>query len=70
MLSAALPVGAEVVVAPAGQPCTGVWWELAGRLASWAAHGRRVLVADYDPLPGSLCLAAIDVTAPSPPAPR
>jgi hypothetical protein len=60
----ALPVAAEVIVAPAGQPCTGVWWEVAGRLAGWAAGGRRVLVADYDPLPGSLCLAVIDVADP------
>jgi hypothetical protein len=63
-LSAALPVAAEVIAAPAGQPCTGVWWEVAGRLAGWAARGRRVLVADYDPLPGSLCLAVIDVAGP------
>jgi hypothetical protein len=66
LASAALPVGAEVVVAPAGQPCTGVWWEVAGRLAGWAARGQRVVIADYDPLPGSFCLAAIDVAAPSP----
>ena len=62
--SAALPVAAEVIVAPAGQPCTGVWWEVAGRLAGWAARGQRVVIADYDPLPGSLCLAAIDVASP------
>jgi 4-hydroxymandelate oxidase len=61
-LSPALPVGAKMIVAPAGQPCTGVWWEVAGRLSGWAERGgRRVLVADYDPLPGSLCLAVIDV---------
>jgi hypothetical protein len=66
---AALPA-AEVVIAPAGQPCTGVWWELAGRLDGGAAPGGRVLVADYDPLPGSLCLAAIDVAGPSPASPR
>jgi len=65
-LSATLPVGAEVIVAPAGQPCTGVWWEVAGRLSGWAERGgRRVLVADYDPLPGSFCLAVIDVAGPS-----
>ena len=64
-LSAALPVAAEVIAAPAGQPSTGVWWEVAGRLAGWAARGRRVLVADYDPLPGSLGLAVIDVAGPS-----
>jgi hypothetical protein len=61
--SFALPAAGEVVVAQAGQPCTGVWWEVAGRLPGWAAQGRRVLVADYDPLPGSLCLVAIDVAA-------
>jgi 4-hydroxymandelate oxidase len=66
----ALPPAAEVVVAPAGQPCTGVWWEVAGRLPGWAARGRRVLVADYDPLAGSFCLAAIDVAAPAPASPR
>lgn len=64
----ALPPAAEVVIAPAGQPCTGVWWEVAGRMAGWAARGRRVLVADYDPLPGSFCIAAIDVEGPSPAA--
>jgi hypothetical protein len=64
--SFALPVPGEVVVAPAGQPSTGVWWEVAGRLNEWATRGRRVLVADYDPLPGSLCLAAIDVVGSSP----
>jgi hypothetical protein len=64
--SGVLPAGTEVVVAPAGQPCTGVWWEVAGRLAGWAARGQRVLIADYDPLPGSFCLAAIDVAAASP----
>jgi 4-hydroxymandelate oxidase len=67
--AAALPPGAEVVLAPAGQPCTGVWWEVAGRLDQWAARGRRVLVADYDPLPGSFCLAVIDVAGPSPASP-
>ncbi len=67
--AAALPVAAEVVLAPAGQPSTGVWWEVAGRLDDWATRGQRVLVADYDPLPGSLCLAAIDVAGPSPASP-
>jgi 4-hydroxymandelate oxidase len=66
---AARPLAAEVILAPAGQPCTGVWWEVAGRLDGWAARGRRVLVADYDPLPGRFCLAAIDVTGPTPPTP-
>jgi 4-hydroxymandelate oxidase len=52
----------QVVVAPPGQPCTGVWWEQAGRLPGWAAaEGGRVLLADYDPLLGYLGLACIDV---------
>jgi hypothetical protein len=65
-IAAALPAGTEVIVAPAGQPCTGVMWEVAGRLAGWTARGQRVVIADYDPLPGSFCLAAIDVAVPSP----
>lgn len=66
VISAAPTVAGEVIVASADQPSTGVWWEVAGRLPEWAARGRRVLVADYDPLPGSLCLAAIDVGGSSP----
>ncbi len=49
----------EVVSAPAGQPCTGAWWELAGGLDRWAAQGRLVVVADYDPLLGYLSLGAV-----------
>jgi hypothetical protein len=52
-------VRVHVGVAPLGQPCTGVWWEVAGRLPEWAE--RRVLLADYDPVLGHLCLAAIEV---------
>jgi hypothetical protein len=63
------PAAGEVVIAPPGQPCTGVWWEVAGRLSGWGGRGRRVLVADYDPLHASLCLAAIDVAGSSPAAP-
>jgi 4-hydroxymandelate oxidase len=57
----ALPAGAEVLIAPPGQPCTGVWWQLAGGLDGWAADGRRVLLADYEPLLRYLCVAAIDI---------
>lgn len=53
----------EVIAAPSGQPCTGVWWELAGGLRSWAAQGRHVLLADYDPLLGYLCVSAVDIEA-------
>lgn len=43
----------DMVIPPAGQPCTGVWWELAGR------PGRRVLLADYDPGLEYLCTGAV-----------
>ncbi|HET9143352.1 hypothetical protein [Actinophytocola sp.] len=43
------------VPAPAGQPYTGVWWELAGRMA---AHSR-LLLADYDRQWGYLCTGAV-----------
>jgi 4-hydroxymandelate oxidase len=45
----------ESVSGPAGQPYTGVWWELAARMAG----RRRVLLADYDPAFGYLCTAAV-----------
>jgi 4-hydroxymandelate oxidase len=52
-------------VASSGQPFTGVWWELAGELASaddtTAVGGADLLVAaDYDADLGYLCLAAIE----------
>lgn len=59
----------QLRLAPAGQPCTGVWWELAGGLAGWAAQGRRVLLADYDPALEYLGVAAIDVEASQPAGP-
>ncbi|HXP20957.1 MAG TPA: hypothetical protein VN840_15040 [Streptosporangiaceae bacterium] len=65
--SAALPAGTsiagQVLVAPPGQPCTGVWWELAGLLTTPTAGARRVLLADYEPMLRYLCLSAIDVEA-------
>ncbi|HEY0636846.1 MAG TPA: hypothetical protein VGD67_04305 [Pseudonocardiaceae bacterium] len=51
----AIAAADEVVVAPAGQPCTGVWWELAARLPVGDEHGRQVVVAEYDPVLGYLC---------------
>lgn len=63
----------QVVIAPPGQPCTGVWWEVAGRLREWGANGgraagavpgargSRVLLADYDASLGRLCLATIEI---------
>jgi 4-hydroxymandelate oxidase len=44
--------------APAGQPFTGVWWELSAGLPEWT-RGRPVLAADYDAALGCLCTAAI-----------
>ena len=52
-LTAGLP--GRVVVAPPGQPSTGVWWELAAGLPG------PVLLADYDPGLGHLGLAVIEI---------
>ncbi|HEY1620962.1 MAG TPA: hypothetical protein VGG25_25280 [Streptosporangiaceae bacterium] len=56
-------LAAEVIAASAGQPCTGTWWELAGRLPGWSEAGRRVLLADYEPTLGYLCATVIEVEA-------
>jgi hypothetical protein len=70
-LRAALPAGSQLVIAPVGQPVTGVWWELAGGLPEWTAQGRRVLLADYEPALRYLCVSAIDlVPGPAAAAPR
>ncbi|QMU76572.1 2-hydroxy-acid oxidase [Streptacidiphilus sp. PB12-B1b] len=59
--------GAErTVSAPAGQPMTGVWSELALGLPGWREQRRPVLVADYDPDLGRLGLLAVGLpTAPT-----
>lgn len=57
---AARPPAARVLVAPAGQPYTGMWWELAG----CAGQRRPVVFADYDRTLRYLCLSALDVAAP------
>jgi 4-hydroxymandelate oxidase len=56
-------------VAVAGQPHTGIWWELAGvlsdgRAPAGADRPRRVLLADYDPQLRYLCMSAIDEPRP------
>ena len=66
----ALPGGLPVVVAPAGQPYTGPWWELAGRSAERAAEGRLVVVADWDPALRYLCLSTVDFAVSSARRPR
>jgi 4-hydroxymandelate oxidase len=73
LASVALPAGElvaadQVLIAPAGQPCTGVWWELAGGVAGWAAAARRVLLADYDRALRYFCVSAIDFEASPAPA--
>jgi len=51
---------ARTVVAPAGQPTTGVWSELAAGLPGWREQQRPVLVADHDPVLGRLGLVEFD----------
>jgi 4-hydroxymandelate oxidase len=58
----------EVLPAPAGQPGTGTWWELAGSWQRWAEQSRLVLVADYDPVLGYLSICAADFAASTVPA--
>jgi 4-hydroxymandelate oxidase len=50
-----------VLRASADLPLTGLWWELAAGLDSWAALGKRVVLADHDPTVGLLSVAAIDL---------
>lgn len=58
-------LGVESVVrAPAGQPFTGPWWELAGGLAGWRGEGRLVVLAEYDVTLGYLSLSSVDLMAP------
>lgn len=51
--------GGRVRTAPEGQPYTGVWWELVGELAD--PSGRRVVVADHDPVLGYTCTSTVEV---------
>jgi hypothetical protein len=66
--SAACDAVGQVIIAPPGQPCTGTWWELAGGLRTWTAEGRRVLLADYEPVLGYLCVSVFDIEAARPAA--
>jgi 4-hydroxymandelate oxidase len=52
----------EVIAAPAGQPCTGSWWELAGHQQR-SQGSALVLVADYDPILKYLSICAADFAA-------
>lgn len=50
----------DVIVAPAGQPCTGVWHEFAQGHAEWVRRGAVVTLADYDRQLRTLCLCTFD----------
>jgi hypothetical protein len=45
---ATLSTSDEVLIAPAGLPCTGIWSVLARNLAGWRGKGKYVVMADYD----------------------
>ena len=49
----------DTVLAPAGQPYTGPWWELAGGLDGWRERGRLVLLAEYEQALGYLSVSAM-----------
>jgi hypothetical protein len=49
----------DIRMAPAGQPATGLWWELARVLSGWpGAAGCPVVLADYEPALGYLSVSA------------
>lgn len=50
----------RIIAAPAGQPCTGAWTELAQGYAEWAQHGAQITLADYDRQLRTLCLCTIE----------
>jgi hypothetical protein len=50
----------RIVMAPAGRPCTGVWYELARRYPEWTEQGSFITLADYDRRRRTLCLCAVD----------
>ncbi|GAA2977112.1 hypothetical protein [Actinokineospora diospyrosa] len=56
--------GVATVVADAGQPYTGIWWELAQ-----GGHEGPVVLADYEPAHGLLCISTVDQLTLARPAP-
>ncbi|MHA6765392.1 hypothetical protein [Streptacidiphilus sp. PAMC 29251] len=62
-LTEALAEDKQLRVVDAGQPCTGVWWELAGELAEPSTASQNLLLADYDPGLRQFSLAAFDLGA-------
>jgi hypothetical protein len=53
----------DVIAAPDGQPCTGVWYELAQGYPAWARDGALITLADYDRQLRTLCLCTIETHA-------
>ncbi len=50
---------ARVRVAPPGRLCTSVWWELADLWEDHPSDRPGVLLADYDPVLGTVCVLAL-----------
>ena len=61
-LAAAWPGHPSGRVGPAGQPSTGVWWQLLDELDARTDHPSLLVAADYDPDLRCLCLAAIKLS--------
>lgn len=49
----------RVRVAPPGRPLTGLWWEFADELDPQSGSRRSIVLCDYDPLQGCVCVAAL-----------
>ncbi|UGT61029.1 hypothetical protein [Nocardia asteroides] len=56
----------DLVRAPAGMPCVGVWSTLAGLMPELRRTGRTVVLTDYEERLGYLGLCRIEVTAAGP----
>ncbi|WUH92907.1 hypothetical protein OG900_24210 [Streptomyces sp. NBC_00433] len=63
-----LPAAHRVLTATAGRPTTGVWWELAAELSTPSGEPAPLLLADHDPLSGTLSVAALTAAAEALPA--
>lgn len=57
------PAARRVRVMPAGQPSTGTWWGFIDELSIGTGEVDLLVVADYDPGLGYLCLTAFDAVA-------
>ncbi|WP_327322115.1 hypothetical protein OG735_06155 [Streptomyces sp. NBC_01210] len=55
------PGGADLLTAPPGMPCAGIWSVLADELPRLRREGRTVVLADYDARLGYLGLCRVDL---------